>query len=189
MPALRSESQFKSRGESSHRSTNDGVCRNNADCCCKYTFTPPKNSRFRLTFSSSVRNGVYVGTSRYFFTQRRQCPSQPVVVQTRTAIPRSRPSRQIDNPHRTRDLRRQTRGVPRSNSLADAGAASPIDDFNRNPSASAPRSSKRIHRRHNLQQFYRRPTVAVNDRRPAIRDFVGRHPQPATQIVPWLDPP
>ena len=49
--------------ESHSLSRNAGVQRKNGTCCCRYTLTPPKNTRPLLTFGSSVSVGVYTGSS------------------------------------------------------------------------------------------------------------------------------
>ena len=43
---------------SSSRSRSQGVCRNRADFSCRKTLIPPKTTRCKLTFSSSVLSGV-----------------------------------------------------------------------------------------------------------------------------------
>ena len=49
-------------GASKSLSAHEGRYRNNGTCCCNQTLMPPKNTRLLLTFSLSVRVGVYMGT-------------------------------------------------------------------------------------------------------------------------------
>ena len=52
-----------------------------------------------LTFASSVRSGVYVGTSTHVFAQLQQRGGQRVVVQTTAAVHAGGPGRDVGDAH------------------------------------------------------------------------------------------